>query len=60
MIRRRCSRLPLACVRVSAVIVLDDLDRGVSAAVQQTLLDALIRLAKTGPTIMSRRPTGSR
>jgi ABC-type branched-subunit amino acid transport system ATPase component len=44
--------LALACVRVSALIVLDDLDRGVSAAVQQTLLDALIRLAKTGPTIV--------
>ena len=44
--------LALACVRVSAVIVLDDLDRGVSAAMQQTLLDALIRLAKTGPTII--------
>ena len=42
----------LACVRVSAVIVLDDLDRGVSAAMQQTILDALIRLAKTGPTIV--------
>ena len=44
--------LALACVRVSALIVLDDLDRGVSAAMQQTLLDALIRLAKTGPTIV--------
>jgi ABC-type branched-subunit amino acid transport system ATPase component len=42
----------LACVRVSAVIVLDDLDRGVSAAMQQVILDALIRLAKTGPTII--------
>jgi ABC-type Na+ transport system ATPase subunit NatA len=42
----------LAAVRVSAVIVLDDLDRGVSAATQQTLLDALIRLAKTGPAIV--------
>jgi ABC-2 type transport system ATP-binding protein len=42
----------LACVRVSALIVLDDLDRGVSTALQQTLLDALIRLAKTGPTIV--------
>jgi ABC-type Na+ transport system ATPase subunit NatA len=44
--------LALACVRVSAVIVLDDLDRGVSAAMQQTILDAVIRLAKTGPTII--------
>lgn len=42
----------LACVRVSAIIVLDDLDRGVSAAMQQVILDALIRLAKTGPTII--------
>ncbi len=42
----------LACVRISAVIVLDDLDRGVSAAMQQTMLDALIRLAVTGPTII--------
>jgi len=42
----------LACVRVSAVIVLDDLDRGVSAAAQQVLLDSLIALAKTGPTIV--------
>jgi ABC-type branched-subunit amino acid transport system ATPase component len=42
----------LACVRISAVLVLDDLDRGVSAAMQQTMLDALIRLAATGPTII--------
>jgi len=42
----------LACVRISAVLVLDDLDRGVSAAMQQTMLDALIRLAKTGPTVI--------
>jgi len=42
----------LACVRVSALIVLDDLDRGVSAATQQTMLAALIRLATTGPTIV--------
>ncbi len=42
----------LACVRVSALIVLDDLDRGVSTAVQQTMLDALIRLSKTGPTVV--------
>ena len=43
----------LACVRVSAVIVLDDLDRDVSAATQQRLLDALIRLAGAiGPTII--------
>ena len=41
-----------ACVRVSAVIVLDDVDRGVSAATQQLILDALIRLAMTGPTII--------
>lgn len=41
-----------ACVRVSAVIVLDDLDRGVSGATQQLLLDALLRLATTGPTIV--------
>ena len=45
--------LALACVRVSAVIILDDLDRDVSAATQQRMLDALIRLAKaTGPTII--------
>lgn len=44
--------LALACVRVSAVMVLDDLDRGVSAGMQQTILDAVIRLAKTGPTII--------
>ena len=44
--------MALACVRISAVLVLDDLDRGVSAAMQQTMLDALIRLAKTGPTII--------
>jgi ABC-type branched-subunit amino acid transport system ATPase component len=42
----------LACVRISAVLVLDDLDRGVSAAMQQTMLDALIRLSATGPTII--------
>jgi hypothetical protein len=42
----------LACVRISAVLVLDDLDHGVSAAMQQTMLDALIRLAVTGPTII--------
>ncbi len=42
-----------ACVRVSAVIMLDDLDRGVSGATQQLLLDALIRLALTGPTIIA-------
>ena len=42
----------LACVRVSAVIMLDDLDRGVSAAVQQTMVDVLIRLAATGPAIV--------
>lgn len=41
-----------ACVRVSAVIMLDDLDRGVSGATQQLLLDALLRLATTGPTIV--------
>ncbi|WP_395729174.1 ATP-binding cassette domain-containing protein [Nakamurella sp.] len=41
-----------ACVRVSAVIVLDDLDRGVSGATQQLMLDALLRLATTGPTIV--------
>ncbi len=45
--------LALACVRVSAVIILDDLDRDVSAATQQRMLDALIRLAKAmGPTII--------
>jgi len=44
--------IALACVRPSAVIVLDDLDRGVSAAMQQTILDALIRLARTGPTVV--------
>ena len=42
----------LACVRVSAVILLDDLDRDVSAANQQRMLDALIRVARTGPTIV--------
>jgi ABC-type Mn2+/Zn2+ transport system ATPase subunit len=43
----------LACVRVSAVIVLDDLDRDVSAATQQRMVDALLRLAKAmGPTII--------
>ncbi len=43
----------LACVRVSAVMVLDDLDRDVSAATQQRMMDALIRLAKAmGPTIV--------
>ncbi|WP_420121600.1 ABC transporter ATP-binding protein [Nakamurella sp.] len=41
-----------ACVRVSAVIMLDDLDRGVSGATQQLMLDALLRLAGTGPTIV--------
>ncbi len=43
----------LACVRVSAVIILDDLDRDVSAATQQRVMDALIRLSKAmGPTII--------
>ncbi len=41
-----------ACVRVSAVIMLDDVDRGVSGATQQLILDALLRLAMTGPTIV--------
>lgn len=41
-----------ACVRVSAVIMLDDIDRGVSGATQQLILDALVRLAMTGPTIV--------
>jgi len=41
-----------SCVRVSAVIMLDDLDRGVSGATQQLILDALLRLATTGPTIV--------
>ena len=41
-----------SCVRVSAVIMLDDLDRGVSGATQQLMLDALLRLAMTGPTIV--------
>lgn len=41
-----------ACVRVSAVIMLDDVDRGVSGATQQLILDALIRLAMTGPTVI--------
>lgn len=44
--------LAAACVRVSAVIMLDDLDRGVSGATQQLMLDALLRLAGTGPTIV--------
>jgi hypothetical protein len=42
----------LACVRIAAVIVVDDFDQGVSAATQQRMLDALIRLAATGPTIV--------
>jgi len=42
----------LACVRIAAVIAVDDFDRGVSAATQQRMLDALIRLAATGPTIV--------
>jgi hypothetical protein len=42
----------LACVRIAALIVIDDFDRGVSAATQQRMLDALIRLAATGPTIV--------
>lgn len=43
----------LACVRVSAVIILDDLDRDVSAATQQRMVDAFSRLAKAmGPTII--------
>lgn len=41
-----------ACVRVSAVVMLDDVDRGVSGATQQLILDALLRLAMTGPTII--------
>ena len=41
-----------ACVRVSAVIMLDDLDRGVSGATQQLIIDALLRLATTSPTIV--------
>lgn len=41
-----------ACVRVSAVIMLDDVDRGVSGATQQLIVDALLRLAMTGPTII--------
>lgn len=41
-----------ACVRVSAVVMLDDLDRGVSGATQQLMLDALLRLAGTGPTVV--------
>ena len=42
----------LACVRVSAVILLDDLDLDVSAAAQQRIVDGLLRLARTGPTIV--------
>ena len=42
----------LASVRVSAVLLLDDLDRDVSAANQQRMLEAIIRLARNGPTVV--------
>ncbi len=47
-----------ACVRVSAVIVLDDLDRGVSGATQQLMLDALLRLPPPARRSSSPAPTG--
>ncbi len=45
----------LACVRISAVIVVDDIDRGVDTATQYRIVEALNRLAKmtkTGPAII--------
>jgi len=45
----------LACVRISAVIVVDDIDRGVDTATQYRIVEALSRLAKmtkTGPAII--------
>lgn len=42
----------LAAVRVSAVLVLDDLDGGVSGQDEFDLLHALIALAATGPAIV--------
>ena len=45
----------LACVRISAVIVVDDLDRGVDGVTQRRMVAALIRLAtltETGPAIV--------
>ncbi len=44
--------LALAAIPVSAVIVLDDFDRGVDGVTQYRLLDALARLAATGPAIV--------
>ncbi len=44
--------LALAAIPVSAVIVLDDFDRGVDGVTQYRLLDALARLAETGPAIV--------
>ena len=45
----------LACVRISAVIVVDDIDRGVDLATQHrivTALDRLTKMTKTGPAII--------
>lgn len=45
----------LACVRISAVIVVDDIDRGVDSATQYRIVQALNRLTKmtkTGPAII--------
>jgi ABC-2 type transport system ATP-binding protein len=45
----------LACVRISAVIVVDDIDRGVDIATQYRIVEALNRLTKmtkTGPAII--------
>ena len=45
----------LACVRISAVIVVDDIDRGVDIATQHRIVEALDRLTKmtkTGPAII--------
>ena len=45
----------LACVRISAVIVVDDIDRGVDIATQHRIvaaLDRLTKMTKTGPAII--------
>jgi len=45
----------LACVRISAVIVVDDIDRGVDTATQHRIvqaLDRLTKMTKTGPAII--------
>ena len=44
--------LALAAIPVTAVIVLDDIDRGVDGVTQYRLLDAVSRLAETGPAIV--------